>query len=233
MPRQLRQRTKRPNYAILSGYKSDEVAEDDGDASSDDFVPTVEPEQDLDEEDFDAVEEDENIEISAMSSKPAAKVIAQKFSKNKASTSTPSLSVAISRPSKPKNPANPAVPPPDHRYRAPPPYRTSARVERPAGPPSPCRPVDVVSTPNWASEAIITDRLNKAHMYNVGPGPVWELMEDRSWWKESITGSSDEGSESCRRPRVYGDVEVDSDLNVLDRKYASTWCMLLCYSEMQ
>ena len=160
-------------------------------------------------------------ELPGPSSRPMAKTVtgAQKVLRGKSASNIPLLSVSASRPNKSKTSMpNISVPPQDHRYRAAPFYRTPTRVERLAAPPLPCSSGEILFTPNWTSDPVITDRINRAHVYNVGPGPVWELIEDRSWWKESITGRADEGSETCRRPRVYESLNVSPNFDVIDRK---------------
>ena len=51
---------------------------------------------------------------------------------------------------------------------------------------------------------------------NVGKGPIWELMEDRSWWKESKSASN---SQRDRRPRVYEDLDVSNGWSIIDEQY--------------
>ena len=228
MPRELRQRRNRPNYAILSGYRSDDIIEDDGDITSDDFVPPVEAEQEADDDVPDEMEDDDAEIAQVAAGLPTAAAAASKkllkVKKTKAnaldSVNAPSLGVSLSRPSKPRNPYALPIPPQDHRYRASPLYCTSTRVERLSSSPSPCAPAEITFTNNWTSDPVITDRYNKASIYNVGIGPTWEMIEDRSWWKESLIGRADEGTEACRRPKVYEGVTVNPDLVVLDRKYA-------------
>jgi len=57
-----------------------------------------------------------------------------------------------------------------------------------------------------------TRQKRKSWAYNVGPGPLWELIEDRGWFKEAApTGET----EAHRRPRVYRDVRVREGWEVL------------------
>ena len=61
-----------------------------------------------------------------------------------------------------------------------------------------------------------TNKLNKIFGMNVGKGPIWELMEDRSWWKESKSASN---SQRDRRPRVYEDLDVSNGWSIIDEQY--------------
>lgn len=232
MPRELRQRAKRPNYAVLSGYNSDDIEEDDGDASSNGFVPPVEVDQEVNEDSSsnDADEDDGKVNDIGSDNRNEEgpeylKLSNVKRGKTKpspqaaASTSAPSLSVPLARAGSSRTHYALPIPPTDHRYRSSPLYRTSLPVERLASPPRPCAPAETVYTNNWTSDSTITDRFNKASSYNAGAGPVWEMMEDRSWWKESLSVQP-EGSEASRRPRLYQDIKADTDITILDRKYA-------------
>ncbi|KAF8641671.1 hypothetical protein AX16_009848, partial [Volvariella volvacea WC 439] len=79
--------------------------------------------------------------------------------------------------------------------------------------------------------ARITDRVNKSWGYNVGNGPLWQLVEDRGWYKEANTdngiGGDDaterEESEAQRRPRVYADVVVKDGWEVLSMEEAALY----------
>ena len=227
MPRELRQRTKKPDYTTLSGNNSDEIADGDDGASSDDFVPTAPVERDSDGDDglANVMDEDGDGDVQISSGPPVASSSKQKVTKKSKksmdnSGEGPSPSDPLSRLGKTRGQNALSVPPQDHRYRAAPLYRTTTRVERLTGLPSPCRPAETVFTNNWTSDPVITARYNKASIYNVGAGPLWEMIEDRSWWKESLTGIPDEGSEAFRRPRVYQDVAVDPNLAILNKTYA-------------
>ena len=63
-----------------------------------------------------------------------------------------------------------------------------------------------MATNAWASSTIVTDRVNKSWGYNVGPGPLWELLEDRTWFKEAY--KSTKFSEKELRPRVHERVTI-------------------------
>lgn len=59
----------------------------------------------------------------------------------------------------------------------------------------------------------------------MGPGPLWELLEDRGWYKEAIVSDAELGGgvgvekEVNRRPRVHGDVKVEDGLQVLNPEF--------------
>ncbi|KAG1734326.1 hypothetical protein EDB19DRAFT_1896481 [Suillus lakei] len=97
-----------------------------------------------------------------------------------------------------------------HRHRAMPVFLRKEKVERLDAPPTLFNPPNVVPTNSMTSEQILTDRISKAWGYNVGPGPVWNIMEDRSCFKEALEGEENSTNESCRRPRVHQGVGVKS-----------------------
>ncbi|KAK0196439.1 hypothetical protein F5146DRAFT_1217516 [Armillaria mellea] len=74
-------------------------------------------------------------------------------------------------------------------------------------------------TNNFTQNARITDRA-KAWRYNVGAGPLWEFSEDRRWFKE---GTADAEVEADRRPTVYRNVKVKTDLQVLSKEDAAPY----------
>ena len=134
---------------------------------------------------------------------------------NKPSISGPSLS----RSSKRQQYTLP-TPSVHHRHRAVPLYSRSGRVERLASHPSLFRPYDVVMTNNFTHNAKVTDRVNKSWGYNVGWGPLWDLVEDRGWYKEAIEGVPDIDTEANRRPKVYKEVQVKDGWEILNEMYA-------------
>ena len=107
-----------------------------------------------------------------------------------------------------------------HRHRAVPLFTDTTRVERLTSPPKLFEPNHVVWTNNFTSSAKGTDRVQKAWGYNVAEGPIWELVEDRGWYKEGFMDPtlSDEISEAKRRPRVYQSVRVKDGWEVLSRE---------------
>jgi hypothetical protein len=43
-------------------------------------------------------------------------------------------------------------------------------------------------TNNFTQNSQVTDRVNKSCGFNVGWGPLWEMVEDRGWYKEAVEG---------------------------------------------
>lgn len=112
----------------------------------------------------------------------------------------------------------------DHRHKAVPLYWRAARVERLLEKPTPFSESKTCITNNWMSSRNILDRLGRASGRNFGPGPIWEYMEDRSWWKESEEPSEGEAeTENTRRPRVFGSIKVDATLTVIKEHEAQVY----------
>ncbi|KAI6007138.1 hypothetical protein EDD15DRAFT_2395168 [Pisolithus albus] len=103
-----------------------------------------------------------------------------------------------------------------HRHRAIPIYRRKDQVERLDRPPVLFNEPKITFTNSMTVDQPLTERVGKAWGYNVGPGPVWELLEDRSCFKESVRSSWDPRQEASRRPRVYQGLSVRPGWTVLD-----------------
>lgn len=97
-----------------------------------------------------------------------------------------------------------------HRHRAVPLFSRIGGVERLEAPPILFGPPRTTTTNNFTHSTAVTDRVNKAWGYNVGSGPLWELIEDRAWFKEAIVTDGGLEKEYNRRPKVYGSVKVGS-----------------------
>jgi transcription factor C subunit 6 len=122
-----------------------------------------------------------------------------------------------------------------HRHRFLPLIRRVAPVERLVARPLPFPPLGTngvvdhtMKTKSGTADNIIIDRTNRACGYNVGPGPVWELVEDRAWFKEARTGGEDEWMEACRRPLVYSDLVHEVDVKVLSFEWVVFWMVESC-----
>lgn len=74
-------------------------------------------------------------------------------------------------------------------------------------------------TNSFTHNAKVTDRLNKSWGYNVGWGPLWDMVEDRGWYKEAVEGVPDMDTEAKRRPKVYRNVEVKDGWEVSNETY--------------
>lgn len=112
-------------------------------------------------------------------------------------------------------------PNPNHRHRAIPAYLRREHVERLDAEPVLFGHAKIVMTNSMSFNQRVTDRVSKAWGYNVGPGPVWQILEDRSCFKEADESQRpDAGSEAARRPRVHTTVEVGSGWEILSAAYA-------------
>ncbi|KLO14191.1 hypothetical protein SCHPADRAFT_325445 [Schizopora paradoxa] len=246
--RSLRPRSSRPSYAQYV----DENAEVDGDSSSDEFEPAKEVEgNDEEEENEEGEGSDEDAEgeidedaidtpvASTSTSKIKAKDTGTKKAKSKPTMrSTPSFSAAtaamINAPVARKNYAKPhPIPNNDHRYRAQPLYQKQCPVARLATPSpedlaslGPFNDWEVKKTRNWTSDPSITERIGKASGNNAGRGPIWEFMEDRSWFKEAflhVSETQETWTEAFRRPRVYPTISPGKRWSYLDAETAASY----------
>ena len=75
-------------------------------------------------------------------------------------------------------------------------------------------------TNNFTQNSQVTDRVNKAWGFNVGWGPLWEMVEDRGWYKEAVEGVDGMDNDAYRRPRVYGSLSVRGGWEILDKRSA-------------
>ncbi|KAF5357771.1 hypothetical protein D9756_001159 [Leucocoprinus leucothites] len=109
-----------------------------------------------------------------------------------------------------------------HRHRAVPLYRREGRVERLRQPPELFKSPSIVMT-NGVDQDRVLERLNKAWGYNVGPGPLWEMAEDRSWFKEAKIAGNGGDTEAERRPLVHRDVRVKNGWKILTKEDAASY----------
>ncbi|KAI6161423.1 hypothetical protein EDD17DRAFT_1587403 [Pisolithus thermaeus] len=265
MPRELRSRKPRTNYAALAGCQVDE-GKDHGGPSSSKAQPQISEENDseyapedvptqkgngddgesslTDLMDIDEEEEvvakprktrktrDSHAELGPPTSRTSSPGPSKGKSKQKAHrqslktrgvvtpTSTPAPSLPTSRPGKMYALPNPSA---HHRHRAIPIYHREDQVERLDGPPVLFTEPKITFTNSMTVDQPLTERISKAWGYNVGPGPVWELLEDRSCFKESVRLNSDPREEASRRPRVYRGLSVRPGWMVLDYQDALTY----------
>lgn len=110
-----------------------------------------------------------------------------------------------------------APPTTHHRHRPPPLFRRDAQVERLLDPPTLFQPSTTVLTNGFTSSTRTTKRLERSWSRNVGPGPVYELLEDRGWFKEAIPDAA-VTSEAGRRPVVYDNVKLDGKCQVISER---------------
>ncbi|KAK0496724.1 hypothetical protein EDD18DRAFT_1309270 [Armillaria luteobubalina] len=227
MSRQLRPRKTRPSYSALAGF---EIADDgvgvpsianlDDASSGSDFAPGKDTkdtkEDETDELDEDDDEDDMNIETEVPEpAKPKNKPKARSGDFVVKPKNAP-RAVGGSRRQMYVLPA-PSV---NHRHRAVPLYARDGQVERLVAPPKLFAETQTTLTNNFTHNVRIADRVNKAWGYNVGAGPLWELTEDRGWFKEGV---ADAEVEADRRPIVYRNVKVKKDLQVLSKEDAAPY----------
>ena len=117
-----------------------------------------------------------------------------------------------------------------HRHRAIPVLFREEMVERLDEPPLLFKEPRIVPTNSMTADHSFTNRVSKSWGFNVGAGPVWQIMEDRSCYKESIGSSAGSEKESSRRPRVYQNVSVRPGWEVLTNQCVTNSWLRNLYS---
>ena len=242
MTRQLRPRKSQLKYTILAGADSDEADENRAGPSSvplqdlsDDSESDFNPEKTLDipdgnkgpadHEDKDAEGEADGLEdgmdkdVDFIPPPVLETKLPSKKSRGKAKEKPagPAKVIVGPRASKRQNYVLP-TPSVHHRHRAVPLYSRTGRVERLTADPNLFAPPSLFPTNGCTENTKVSDRVNKAWGYNVGPGPLWDLSEDRGWYKEAISTGGDAESDGKRRPRVYSSVRVRSGWQILSEE---------------
>ncbi|THH29848.1 hypothetical protein EUX98_g4355 [Antrodiella citrinella] len=228
MPRELRKRTSRPNYSILADLE-DELdagpstsalqvrAEKDASGSESDFAPNdedIDAQAEEEEEEGDDEEEilydleDADASVGRSSADEDPEPTISKNTIRKAAKKSSGKQDSTS-----KTNAN-ALPSVHHRHRAVPIFRWNGKVERLKERPQLFKEPVIVPTNSWSYNDQAANRIGKSHGLNAGSGPLWELMEDRGWYKESFEWAEDE-NEAYRRPSVHEDVKVPEDWQIL------------------
>ena len=230
MPRELRKRASRPNYAALFQYEDEDGAGpsnprrviDDEEGSGSDFAPEDAGDQgagsaeDDDDELDDEAEADDDVSMGETSDAEGSIVVTQPVQRapKKVGRKNVSLAPGISARQQPI-----VIPSTHHRHRAIPLHISAPEflVERLETCPQPFKEPQIVPTNNFSfgfSEShSVANRLPKAWSNNVGQGPLWELMEDRGWFSEAAFNT--EPDEKFRRPRVHETVGVSTKFTVL------------------
>lgn len=218
MPRELRQRTSRPNYAALFQFDDEDgagpsnmpVLIDDDAESGSDFTPAPEREQpegdsEEDELDGDDAEEDDKMSVGEPNDEDSIVITqtvpkAQKKAPKKRVSLAPGISVR-------QQSSASALPNTHHRHRAISLHQRPerAKAERLLSRPSPFTAPALTATEAF-SEPVAWHRVPKAWGYNVGPGPLWELMEDRGFYSEEPHNVDER--ESVRRPAVHRTIQT-------------------------
>ncbi|KZT71332.1 hypothetical protein DAEQUDRAFT_707212 [Daedalea quercina L-15889] len=233
MPRQLRSRASRPDYAALFRYN--DLEEDDGagpskrptiddeDDSGSDFAPDEGPDQAAEEDGDEFVDEGDEVDEDVPDEDPFREeplVPAPDTDQPAPAPSTPKAKAMPGLSSKPRNYTLPSV---HHRHRSVPLFDRPGPVERLLQRPAPFSPPRISSTNSWSVSPIVLERISKAWGFNVGPGPLWDLLEDRAWFKESMSSDGEEtADERSRRPRVHEGVEAEG-FEIIDIQEASPY----------
>ena len=106
-----------------------------------------------------------------------------------------------------------------HRHRAVPLYSREGRTERLTARPSLFEPPSLTLTSSFTERPKVSEQVNKAWGFNVGHGPLWDLAEDRGWYKEAITTGNNTDTEAKRRPRVYSDIRIQDGWEIMSLEY--------------
>lgn len=212
MSRQLRPRKNRPKYALADLGTDDENQSQDNDKTSpiddirgneSDFTPNkkkrkAREEDNDDDDDDDSDDDDMSDDVSQVdrinqTRQPRKSSLKKEQRRSKSTGKGPSRQKRTS-------------------HRAVSLFSRSGRVERLDEPPKIFQPTSTTLTTASIDEIKVADRVSRSWGYNVGPGPLWELIEDKGWFKEAApTGET----EAHRRPRVYQDVRVREGWEVL------------------
>ncbi|PPQ78436.1 hypothetical protein CVT25_011881 [Psilocybe cyanescens] len=243
MGRQLRPRRSKTNYATLTRFDSED--ENENQAASSSAIATLEEHNS--ESDFilgrdtnalnanenEEEVEDEVVEVDEImdeeeeeeeAPKPTPAVVKQKKPSAKAKGKAKAEAIVSVGPPTAKRQMY-ALPAPSvhHRHRAVPLYSRAGRVERLISPPHLFGAPSISLTNGVTENSKISDRVNKSWGYNIGSGPLWDLAEDRGWYKEAITTGNDTDTEASRRPRVYSNVKAGHDMHVMSIEDAAPY----------
>jgi len=241
MPRELRPRKSRASYSQLDVESSSNAGPSrvqilDEENNGNDLVPqgtSTRNEDDNDDDDFDSdmhvhgpVARALNAGLSSISKSPSS------WSSSKRPKLATTARPSTSKP--PQTVTTTPMPPPQvpprrttkmytlpnlsahHRHRAIPVYHRREDVERLEHAPALFEEPKIAFTKSMTASQSLTDRIGKAWGYSVGPGPVWDILEDRSCFKESVRWKDDPRKEASRRPRVYTNLLVRPGWQVLD-----------------
>lgn len=225
MPRELRERKSQPHYAADEAGPSERPVDENPNSGSDFALEDADANQvdmDVDEDqDDEALEDDSEAPVKKVTKKQKTKLIVSK-SKIKPPTaesrSSISFAPALARASTRHNYSLPQ-PHVNHRHRAIPLYRRQAEVERLETAPALFAPGETTFTNSFTSSSSVTMRLGRGWGANIGPGPVWQLLEDRGWYKEALL-TGNEAEEKNRRPRVYKDAPFPQNSDVISKACA-------------
>ncbi|KAF7346119.1 Pre-mRNA splicing factor [Mycena sanguinolenta] len=222
------------------------VIVDEDDDSESDFTPEKEAsradpdegphsdagsevDESLDAEDL-TLADDDSVAVPATKSRPAAKRSSKPKIKGppkvknfvSEAASMPSLGSGsgIARTSKRQIYILP-TPSVHHRHKAAPLHSSTARIERLAAKPVLFGPPVTAPTNNFTYSPAVISRANRAWGFNVGAGPIWEMVEDRGWYKEAAVTKGDVETDANRRPVTHHGLRVKPGLQVLSLEYGN------------
>lgn len=250
MTRQLRPRKSQPSYVLVadldetsnaSAGETSRMNVDDSDSSGSEFSPennkdVVEQMQRGDEEgdeglmvDDDKVEVEDgetpmklitDLDIEVIQPVSMEKVKGKGRATAKKGNGHPSLGPGLTRTRRQMY----TLPTPSihHRHRAVPLYRRDGRAERLKESPELFK-APVIAMTNGICDDKVMERVSKAWGYNVGSGPLWEMVEDRGWFKEAELLSKGGDSEAERRPVVHRAVQVKNGWGTLTKEYVCSF----------
>ncbi|VDB82779.1 unnamed protein product [Peniophora sp. CBMAI 1063] len=220
MGRSLRARTNVTNYAALL-----DVGDDHDDAHS---GPSKPPPDDDPGSDFapggdapsDAEHEEDYTEMKLASSLSSPIPSTKTKAKGKAKAEKTPKEALPADPGPFERPFNRQMytlpqPSVNHRHKAVPVFRHAAPIERLTCAPRLFGENTTVPTNAYTSSQPVTERLNRALGYNISAGPLWELIEDRGWFKEGNWANDHPGTEASRRPRVYTGITIYAQWSTL------------------
>ena len=223
MPRELRQRSSRPNYAALLRYEDEDEAgpsnaklpiEDEIDSGSDFAVEDGEQpvEESDDEDDEMRASEGERVSATYPSDEEGAIVVTTQTKKKAPKRTAKKVTLA---PGISARQQSIIIPTTHHRHRAVGLHNPASDnpVERLTQLPLPFKPPKIAPTNNFSFDDRVKLRVPKSWSCNLGPGPLWELMEDRGWFSEAALVKGP--NESVRRPRVHQKVQVSKKFAIL------------------
>lgn len=220
MGRSLRARTSITNYAALLDIADEDAAAQPGssnipveDDPGSDFAPGGDALSD-------AEHEADSPETKLISDPSTAVTSHKPKGKGRAKTEKPAKEplasdlAAFERPSYRQMYTLPQ-PSVNHRHKAVPIFRHTAPTERLSQAPRLFGENATMPTNAYTSSQPVTERLNRALGYNIAAGPLWELVEDRGWFKEGDWAVDLLGTAASRRPRVYSDVPIYAQWSIL------------------
>ncbi|KZV71848.1 hypothetical protein PENSPDRAFT_650271 [Peniophora sp. CONT] len=224
MARSLRARNSVTNYAALLDIGDEDDAARPGpsklpgdDDPGSDFAPGGDAPSDA--------EQDESLEMKLISDLSTPAPSHRPKGKGKTKTPKEPLAADLAAFERPSHRQMYTLPQPsvNHRHKAVPIFRHSSSTERLTRAPRLFGENATVSTNAYTSSQPVTERLNRALGYNVAAGPLWELIEDRGWFKEGDWAVDHPGTEASRRPRVYSDVPIYAQWSTLTATQAAPY----------